>query len=305
MEPAAAERRLLAEVARHAPDASLLVDAAGRITWASSQVEDLLGYDPSDVIGRSVEDLVPEERRAAHVRHREGYTAIEDRSMGGGRYLEAVAADGSNRPFDIRLARFDADHVLVVLREAADRKALEDGLRQLADSDPLTGLANRRAVLTHIEAALARTRRRGDWMGLCYLDLDQFKPVNDRYGHEAGDQVLRAVSRALLGSVRDGDVVGRVGGDEFVIVLEELGTDRAGAESEVEEVARRALEALARPVLYAGLVLEPHASAGVAVSSDGDSDDLMRAADAALYVAKAGGAGPVVVAGRVEIDPTA
>jgi diguanylate cyclase (GGDEF)-like protein/PAS domain S-box-containing protein len=305
VEPAAAERRLLAEITRRSPDVALLVDTAGRITWASRQVEDLLGYPPSEVVGRAVEELVPEERRASHKRQREGFTPTGVGSMGGGRYLEALAADGAYRPVDIRFARFDADHVLVVLRDAAERKALEDGLRLLADSDPLTGLANRRAVLAHIEAALARTRRRGDWMGLCYLDLDRFKPVNDHYGHEAGDQVLRAVSRALLGSVRDGDVVGRVGGDEFVIVLEELGSDRAAAEREVEEVAGRALGALARPVRYAGLVLEPHASAGVAVSSDGDSDDLMRAADAALYVAKAGAAGPVVVAGRVDADPTA
>jgi diguanylate cyclase (GGDEF)-like protein len=219
--------------------------------------------------------------------------------MGAGRYLEVLAADGSVRPFDIHLARFDEDLVLVVLRDATQRKRLEDGLRHLADSDSLTGLANRRHVLAHIESALARTRRRGDWMGLCYVDLDRFKPINDRHGHEAGDQVLLAVSRAIVRSVREGDLVGRVGGDEFVIVLEDLGTDERRATERAVDTATRALHELTRPVYYAGLLFDPaaSASAGVAVSAGiGDGDDLMRAADAALYRAKAEAPGTAVLA---------
>jgi two-component system, cell cycle response regulator len=300
MDPTALEDlQIRAAITLHSPDATLLVNREGRIVWASPQIEALLGYRPVDVMGRVVEDLVPWGRREAHERLRQAEVALDDRAMGAGRYLEALAIDGSIKPFDIHLTRFDDELVLVVLRDATERKRLEDGLRHLADSDPLTGLANRRHVLAFVEAALARTRRRGDWMGLCYLDLDRFKPINDLYGHEAGDQVLLAVSRAIVRSVREGDLVGRVGGDEFVIVLEDLGTDAHDAEQRAVDTATRALRELTRPVYYAGLLFDPaaSASAGVAVSQGaGDGDDLMRAADAALYRAKAGAPGSVILA---------
>lgn len=293
----AAEDAVLAEVARRSPDAYLLVGQDGGIAWASTQVTGLLGYAPADLVGREVEALVPEDRREAHVRSRVRSSGDLRRAMGAGRYLDARCADGSVRALDIRLSAYDDEHVLAVLRDATDRKELEVGLRRLAGSDPLTGLANRRVVMAHIESALARTRRRGGWLALGYVDLDRFKPINDRYGHEAGDHVLCAVSRALTRSVRDGDLVGRIGGDEFVLVLEDLASTQVEAEAAAIEIVGRALSELARPVHYAGVALMPEASAGVAAcSGDGDGDDLLRAADAALYRAKADASQAIILA---------
>jgi diguanylate cyclase (GGDEF)-like protein/PAS domain S-box-containing protein len=150
--------------------------------------------------------------------------------------------------------------------------------RHEADTDPLTGLANRRALERTLEAALARAASRGRSVGVLMLDLDGFKAVNDRHGHAAGDEVLREVARRLQRSVRERDLVARLGGDEFVVVLTDLGA--------VPDSVDRVESALAEP--FAGTEAPLRAAVGVAVyPGDGATvADLLDAADRAMYAAK-------------------
>ncbi|GIF24055.1 diguanylate cyclase (GGDEF)-like protein [Actinoplanes tereljensis] len=160
--------------------------------------------------------------------------------------------------------------------------------RRLAVTDPLTGLANR-ALVNERLADLAGQPPRADRLGAVLLiDLDLFKPINDAYGHEAGDAVLTAVATALRAAIRSGDTAGRIGGDEFAVVLPNL-PDREAAET----VAQRLVEALRTPVIFGDVLLAVEASIGVAYH-DGtarDGDELLAHADTAMYAAKRAGRG--------------
>ncbi|BCJ49809.1 hypothetical protein Asp14428_12840 [Actinoplanes sp. NBRC 14428] len=167
---------------------------------------------------------------------------------------------------------------------------LADDLRHRAFHDALTGLANRDLFLQRAGAAL--TAGRPDPPAIVMIDLDGFKPINDRYGHAAGDQVLRAVAQRMNGEVRAGDVAARLGGDEFAILLEDAGTALDPA-----RFASRLLQVIAEPIVVGGVPLTVGASIGVAVRhGHRDVDHLMNDADAAMYSAKRAGKNRVSVA---------
>jgi diguanylate cyclase (GGDEF)-like protein len=173
-----------------------------------------------------------------------------------------------------------------LLDEMHEREILEDKLTFQAYHDHLTGLANSPLFIEVAAKALARSARRDTSVAILYVDIDDFKAVNDRLGHAAGDELLGQMAGRLIASVRDGDTVARLGGDEFAILLED-----AGSLKDVTEVATRIIDAVSRP--YA--VLGRHearvgASVGIAVDEGNlDVDALVRAADVAMYQAKAAG----------------
>jgi diguanylate cyclase (GGDEF)-like protein len=172
-----------------------------------------------------------------------------------------------------------------MLASALQASELAQRLTELAFHDALTGLANRKLLEDRLQQAHVRSRRGGTALALLLVDLDDFKPINDRLGHGAGDDLLCEVARRLRGVVRGGDTVARLGGDEFVLLLD-------GAEpEEAREVATRALAALAMPLPLHGVVLQVGASVGVACSRAGTLEPaaLLRAADAAMYRAKTAG----------------
>ena len=187
--------------------------------------------------------------------------------------------------------------VVAVYTDITALKRTEEAVRVLAQHDALTGLPNRRLLEDRLSQALARARRESSMVGLLLIDLDGFKPVNDRHGHRAGDEVLRVVAQRLRDCVRAVDTVARFGGDEFVIVLDSLAHPAdAGA------VATKVIEALARPIepVWMTVRATPHfnigGSVGIAVyPQDGaESERLMRHADAAMYKAKEAGRGRFV-----------
>jgi diguanylate cyclase (GGDEF)-like protein len=165
-----------------------------------------------------------------------------------------------------------------------DLRIAQGHLWHLANHDALTGLPNRPAILERVESALARNRRDDHGVALLFCDLDGFKPVNDRHGHEAGDLVLCAVAGRLLEAVRETDAVGRLGGDEFVVVCEEYRDPAV-----IEAVAQRVADAVAKP-LTVGMVaeeLELGITVGIAFARPGEtSDALLARADGAMYRAK-------------------
>ncbi|MBB2942912.1 diguanylate cyclase (GGDEF)-like protein [Actinoplanes lutulentus] len=170
---------------------------------------------------------------------------------------------------------------------ALDSVALTAELTRRAMHDMLTGLGNRALLWDRLNGALARAKRTGRSVGVLLLDLNGFKPVNDTYGHDAGDLVLKAVAERLRTCVRTEDTVARLGGDEFVILTEDLRDS-----GDALRVAERVVAALDEPVLVDGHELRTPASIGIALSVAGQGpDDVLRDADAAMYVAKRQGSG--------------
>jgi diguanylate cyclase (GGDEF)-like protein len=172
------------------------------------------------------------------------------------------------------------------LAESLRRETAEKELAQIAYYDPLTGLPNRRLFAEHMRRAIASAQRHETLFAVCYLDLDNFKPFNDRYGHEVGDHVLVRAARTLQDSVRGGDVIARWGGDEFALLL----TDLQDAEACVTALERLVKTLSARQNLN-GICYELNASIGAAlgVGENDDPDTLLRHADQAMYLAKRAG----------------
>lgn len=218
-----------------------------------------------------------------------GYAAVAAAPI-----YEEGAVVGALAVYAARSGYFN-DEVLGLLEELAadisyalDRFRLQEHTHYLATHDLTTGLLNRNALLERVEAALARWRRLGGWVAVVFIDLDGFKPVNDRYGHAAGDVLLAEVGRRLTAITREMDSVCRQGGDEFVILL-----PRIEGPEEAELVGSRVLEALARPYELEQGRAQISASIGISLCPEhGDSAEaLIHAADTAMYAAKAGGRG--------------
>jgi diguanylate cyclase (GGDEF)-like protein/PAS domain S-box-containing protein len=197
-----------------------------------------------------------------------------------------IRGDGSVIPTEVtsRLVVTEVGPLVIsVIRDLTERNDALEQLEYLAYHDALTGLANRIAFGQRLDTAIANSRRFGDLLILAYLDLDRFKPINDRFGHEAGDDMLIEIGRRLVECVRVQDVVARLGGDEFVILLE-----RVESVNEIPGIAQRLLDSVREPIPACGTECALDASIGFAVF-DPEADDarsLVVKSDAAMYQAK-------------------
>lgn len=158
----------------------------------------------------------------------------------------------------------------------------------LAHYDPLTELANRRLIHQNLNIMLARCLRRKVYGALLQIDLDKFKPINDTHGHDAGDAMLVAVAQRLSSAVREEDVVGRTGGDEFVVLVDELETDKQSASDAVLNIARKLQSKISAPLAFNENVIQVDSSIGVCLFSTEklDMDTVFKRADIAMYQAK-------------------
>jgi diguanylate cyclase (GGDEF)-like protein/PAS domain S-box-containing protein len=268
-------------------DMIAVLAADGTFRYASPSYRRELGYDPSTLIGRQATDLVyPDDWEA--VRAAKGDAArlskVEYRTIDGAGSL--VWVESALRP-----APSEDGAIVVSSRVVDERKWLEEELRQRATHDPLTGLANRALVGQFLDEALSKHGLLTD-VGLLFCDLDRFKAVNDRLGHEAGDQLLVQVTARLSQCLRPSDLLARFGGDEFVFVL-----DGVHDLHDVTEVGRRVLRSLDSPFLLGGEWVQVSASVGgvIGVRGETTASDMLRDADAAMYQAKEKGPGLVEV----------
>ena len=260
------------------------------IEYVNPAFEQLTGYTLAEVKGRDprfmrVDGCDMDERRRIDtaLRHEESVRAL----------LRNARKDGSIFWNDLRIdpvasADGDVSHFVAVINDVTEARHYERRLQHLAHHDPLTGLANRTLLQERLAAAVADSVRAGSQGALAFLDLDNFKHINDTFGHEAGDAILHAIAGRLRDNTRDDDTVARLGGDEFVLVIKDQPTLE-----QMADLVERIRTAVALPVSVAGQEIVPGASIGVAVfPRDGrTSDALMRAADAAMYHAKALGRG--------------
>ena len=194
--------------------------------------------------------------------------------------LEKTMEEASFNEADLKLLQFMATQVAIMV----ERKQADEQLRFMAHHDALTGLTNRSLFHDRLEHALKSARRNGSRLALLYLDLNNFKDINDTWGHEAGDEVIREVARRLQSDTRQTDTIGRVGGDEFTVLL----TDIAEPEANVDKAIAKILEILARPLEFGSTSLQVTSSIGVAVyPEDGDTvRQLMIKADTNMYLDK-------------------
>ena len=289
----ASERRFRA-LTEKAQGLTLVCDATGRVSYASPSSQQLLGRAPLALQGALVfEWLHPEDTAMGRA---EFASVVEQRSSG----VESVArfshADGGWRHLAVVGNNCLADDavrgIVLNLRDVTERTRAEEALRKLADRDALTDLPNRRVMLARIAQALSYSlTRSGRLNALFYVDLDDFKAVNDGHGHEAGDNLLRAAAQRLRGCVRAVDTVARFGGDEFVVLLEDFDSDPASAALHVQAVGEKIVGALAQPLELDGCLCASTASLGATLFGDRPEavDDIVRRADRALYEAKNSG----------------
>ncbi|MCA1907199.1 MAG: diguanylate cyclase [Magnetospirillum sp.] len=266
------------------------INDSGRIESANPAAERMFGFARGKLVGRDMVDLLPESARERHDHFFNAYmSGLFPTLMG--RQVEGLGLrrDGSSFPMEISVSELrHGRHRLftAILRDISERKEAEDRIRRLAHHDTLTGLPNRNLLNDRMNHALARVKRHGGHMAVLYVDLDKFKPINDSLGHEAGDWVLREVADRLAGCVRSSDTVSRVGGDEFVVVIEEISRS-----AEAALVAKKIIDALSRPVDFQGHACQVGASIGVALfPQDGTSiEEVCKAADLAMYRVKHSG----------------
>jgi diguanylate cyclase (GGDEF)-like protein len=240
--------------------------------------------------GGVLSDLIDDVAREAFVS--EALTVLETSDTWRGELPFNVAPDTTIPVSAIGVVRRDEagaiDWIAMLARDISDLKEAEGRLRQLATRDVLTGLANRALFNDRLALAAARQRRHRRGLAVLFCDLDGFKPINDAYGHRAGDQVLVEIANRLAQVTRDADTVARAGGDEFVMICEGVADD-----VELGELADRVIGIVGQPIAVAESTVQVGISIGIGVApNDGDDvdpDRLLSTADSAMYRAKARG----------------
>jgi diguanylate cyclase (GGDEF)-like protein/PAS domain S-box-containing protein len=271
----------------HSSDLITVLDSEGMVTYQSPSVERVLGYQVGEIEGTRFDRLLSEADRPRLQR----LIAGDGAGSGDAHTLECslTRSDGATLLFEVQHTDLLADEhvhgIVLNSRDVSERKEFEDQLAHQAFHDPVTNLANRALFSDRVEHALMRSQRGFPDIAVVFIDLDDFKTVNDSLGHAAGDQVLQEVARRLRIAVRPTDTVARFGGDEFAVLLENV-TDT----SEAADAAARILHALEIPYEIDGKQVFPRASVGICLvnreEESPEAAELLRNADVAMYMAK-------------------
>jgi diguanylate cyclase (GGDEF)-like protein len=272
---------LLRGVLDEIPLAVAVVEDSGRLALWSEELDALVPQPRAPRASRDLDGLIRALRRiAVDPAELERLLAQALGAAGGGQQFEVALLDGGALVISISALR-DADGAhLLCMRDASGELQTRRALEHRALHDPLTNLPNRALLRDRLAVALARRVRQGTAVGVIFIDLDDFKRVNDEHGHPVGDELLVSVAQRLLREVREGDTVARYGGDEFVVLCEDLVNDHTA-----EPLARRLGGAIAQPVTAGDRLLEITASVGVVVEGDpaADPEALLARADAEMY----------------------
>ncbi|WP_076593443.1 diguanylate cyclase domain-containing protein [Herminiimonas arsenitoxidans] len=277
---------------QNANDAFIAMDQNGIIVDWNEQAEHLLGWTRREAIGQNLSEMVvPPAMREDYAQDLQHFIATGESNIINQRIeVTALRRDGVEFPIELAVAcvpRRDGYLFIAFLHDITERKLLQASLMGMALKDALTDLPNRRALMQKLPESIARAARLGKPLAVLFLDLDGFKGINDGYGHEAGDELLRTIGQRLSGAVRTTDTVARLAGDEFVIVLEMINGD-----ADAIEVADKILQTLQQPFTLTAATVSISASIGIAMHWPEDSttaEQLITLADGAMYVAKKNG----------------
>lgn len=277
---------------QYSSDGVVVIGADGTVNYASPSIDRIFSRSAEQLMEENGLDLVhPDDREMvstelAMLIDRPGESLTRElRSVdpeGRTRWIEATVVNMLDNP--------DVVGIVANVRDISERKAMEGRLEHAATHDPLTGLPNRTLLHDRLQQAFARAKRSKRSVGVLFLDLDNFKLLNDTHGHGFGDKALVAVSDRIAAALRVGDTVSRFGGDEFIVLCEDI-----RSLDEAQEIAERLHYQVTGPMVVEGVEMFVETSIGVAVTGDPetDPDDLIRDADAAMYRAKDRGRGRV------------
>jgi len=271
----------LRTVVNHTPTALLILDNEGLVLEWNYHAELVFGWSSDEVLGRSIyEFMVPLSDQA-------GVREVMSEVFTKG---DVLASESWSHTKEGRLILCDWQNALLqknrlvsMATDITERRALEDKLKEMAHSDALTGVANRTLFFQKLEEAIALAKRRKEKVAILFIDLDDFKIVNDQYGHEVGDVVLCEVVQRIKMAVREADILARIGGDEFVLTLHDCeSTEHA------QQVAEKVLFNLERPLQIMGLTITIGGSIGISIYPEhGEKTaEILKSADRAMYEVK-------------------
>jgi diguanylate cyclase (GGDEF)-like protein/PAS domain S-box-containing protein len=281
-------------------DSLVTISFEGKTTDINAATEKVTGVDRSNLIGSDFSSYFTDPEKA-----RKGYEkvlsqgSVKDYPLS----IRHVSGDVTDVLYNASVYRCSEGKVLGVFaaaRDMTERKKLEEEVRQLAFYDTLTNLPNRRLLNDRLSQIIASSKRTGHFAALMFLDLDNFKPLNDTHGHDVGDMLLIEAANRLTSYIREMDTVARFGGDEFVVMLSELDADKAISTTQAAIVAEKIRAALSEPYQFsithegqADKTVEHRCTGSIGVvmfnGSEGSQDDLMKWADVAMYEAKDAG----------------
>ena len=284
----------IAAAAFESQEAIFITDAQWVILKVNRAFTSMTGYSPGEAVGQLPQALLSSNKQDPVL-----YELMTVRLESEGSWQGEVwdrRKNGEVFPIWLMLTALRDEeglvtHHVVTMVDITERKAAETEIRNLAFFDALTGLPNRRLLTDRLSQALAHSARIKHSGALLFLDLDNFKDLNDTLGHNNGDQLLKQVAQRLQQCVRDGDTVARLGGDEFVVMLQDLSEEPRDAAAQAESVGEKILQALNQPYVLTNSQHRSTASVGVTLFGDKQEqpDELLKRADLAMYQAKAAG----------------
>ncbi|MCW3147844.1 EAL domain-containing protein [Stutzerimonas stutzeri] len=283
----------IAAIAFESQQGMLITDADNRIIRVNKAFTEISGYSAEEAVGQTTSLLTsgkhgPDFYRAmwASIAATGTWSGeIWNRRKSGEVFPEWLTISS------VRNAKGTISHYVAAFTDITDRKVAEERIHHLAFYDPLTSLPNRRLLLDRLRQAMASSTRSGQLGALMFIDLDNFKNINDLHGHQTGDEVLQLAAARLTAEVRASDTVARLGGDEFVVMLESLASDPEQAATLAEHIGMKLLISLDQPYRIDDLSLHSSASIGVVLfgEDDSSSEELMKRADMSMYEAKMSG----------------
>nr|WP_256435640.1 EAL domain-containing protein [Aliikangiella sp. G2MR2-5] len=273
--------------------AIIATDKEGNIVQLNRRACETFGYKESELLGESIHMLLPPRYRVTHKEYFEGFISGSESevTMGKRGEISGYKKDGSIFPAEASISKFcygEERYGVITLRDITRRKQEKERLVWKATHDPLTKLPNRALISERINQALSRAELSEGVVAILFIDIDEFKLINDSHGHDIGDQLLKVIGERILNCVGQGDVVARFGGDEFVILCESVADPE-----KVSYLAENLSKKISIPVVVDELELIVSSSIGIAYSDNNKhtQNDLLRMADAAMYVAKGEGRG--------------